>query len=877
MPRGDDATRHDDARADATRDARRHDASTALDRARWRTSTARARRCVARSSGSRAAARATTAARGDDGGARRRRAAGRRARADVDLHHGLGARAERAIGRETGAYASAASAASAASDADEDAYESLAHVARGCSARAFVRELGTWTTTLSERVRASERGGASGATRAASEALRETLTRAGGLADVPGVRKACSTAIATASSGMVRMMTQGTREGFELATTCARWHPGALRPHAAALEKACAAIVSSSEDEDARGRAVVCLAALPRIAGDAGAWSAHARRVMYAAHSAMRDAFEGAEDGELKRQLDVRSQPQTEALPKPFIEGEWPLGSIEALISMLECLEEMCRARFPCAVPMPTAAAVTLVARALACDGTPVASVPGLPPSPVAPELVVALPRVHIAALGVLEALLETARTTALPQGGRIARALEGVLRASAPSPSDVENGEPIRHRMHARACAHDAIAIASYALGGAYVSGELASAVASFVIQDAKPCGTGKSALASGGQQSKASAKKRKKGGAWGNATAEGLDDLTTAAALDDMSGPSAGSAALEAIKLQTSALRALTAMLTTAGAMLAPGVRSRMDVAISQAIAQVCDLSAPMAEVDDASAERRDAAFDALLASVLAPRPFRSPNLPLAVAVFAKGSCDPQTSKKCAQAALAINALLHPSAPPLASQAIAPPVERMGAEGNAMAPQWASFALDANTAANVGAADALRASVGDYYKTADAPTAVKTPRSNRMPWRLHPSMMSPSVENVDMENSEVPANADATVQPAASRGVQKRPRLRIRSGRRRAGVRRAKGNGRTTDETSSPSPHPANKKAKSDMWDTNPEPVGLGSGKSKVVMELSDDSDGELPEIHSGDDEDERRRRRRRRRRVISRTSRL
>ena len=41
--------------------------------------------------------------------------------------------------------------------------------------------------------------------------------------------------------------------------------------------------------------------------------------------------------------------------------------------------------------------------------------------------------------------------------------------------------------------------------------------------------------------------------------------------------------------------------------------------------------------------------------------------------------------------------------------------------------------------------------------------------------------------------------------------------------------------------------------------MWDTNPEPVGLGSGKSKVVMELSDDSDGELPEIHSGDDEDD------------------
>ena len=43
------------------------------------------------------------------------------------------------------------------------------------------------------------------------------------------------------------------------------------------------------------------------------------------------------------------------------------------------------------------------------------------------------------------------------------------------------------------------------------------------------------------------------------------------------------------------------------------------------------------------------------------------------------------------------------------------------------------------------------------------------------------------------------------------------------------------------------------------SDMWDTNPEPVGLGSCKSKVTMELSDDSDGELPETHSESDDDD------------------
>ena len=41
--------------------------------------------------------------------------------------------------------------------------------------------------------------------------------------------------------------------------------------------------------------------------------------------------------------------------------------------------------------------------------------------------------------------------------------------------------------------------------------------------------------------------------------------------------------------------------------------------------------------------------------------------------------------------------------------------------------------------------------------------------------------------------------------------------------------------------------------------MWETAREPVGLGTGASKVPVELSDDSDGELPEIHSGGDDDD------------------
>lgn len=90
-------------------------------------------------------------------------------------------------------------------------------------------------------------------------------------------------------------------EGFELVMMCVRWYLGALRSYAAALEKACAAIVSLSEDEDVCGCVVVCLVVLLRIVGDVGVWSVYVRCVMYVAYSAMYDAFEGVEDGEFKR------------------------------------------------------------------------------------------------------------------------------------------------------------------------------------------------------------------------------------------------------------------------------------------------------------------------------------------------------------------------------------------------------------------------------------------------------------------------------------------------------------------------------------------------------------------------------------------------
>ena len=786
----------------------------------------------------------------------------------IDAHHALSAAVERSRGKEVAAYVEAVeeACASASDGRRAAAYQALEHVVGACSTRAFVRSHGKWTMMCGETVKTGGGGGdasaVSSTTRAAAKVLSAALERSGGLLEVPGVRKEASTSVSTAASGMMKLMRCGVIEGFELATTCARMHSSALRPHAEALESACVDAVRSQSSDEVRSAAIACLASLPRITGDSGSWSEHWRRVAYSAHVAMNEAFDGAEDGELKRQLEVTLAPQNEGVPKSYYaSNNWSSGNVVAIISLLECLEGMLRLRYNCAIPIPCAAATTLVSRVLAVDGTAVSSVPGLAAAPVESRLILSLPRLHTAALSVLDALLMAAQTRALPQGGRIARALEGVLRRGAPTASVVENGEPIRQCMHVRARAHDVVASAAYALGSAYVGAELSSAVATYVIQDAKPCGVGRSALASGVEKSKASGKKRKKGGAWGQATADGLDDLNTVAILDDMSGAVAGDAALDAVELQTAALTALTAVCASGGAMVAPGIRSKIDATIAQAIGQVCDLSMPIEKLDDVSEKRRRAAFDALLASVLAPRPFRSPNLPLAVAVFSKAAQSPATCKHAMFASLAINALLHPSAPPLAPQAIAPPIERMDPVGGSSAPQWSTFASnpDPGAAHATTAADALRSSMGDYYKMAEAPApAPVDPEPVR---ERTPEPEAPPADDVDMDE---PASAPPVPQP---KGPTPAPftapvaATGVTGGFSAAAKAPPFAKPVATEPPSdfiSFSAAPTNAKS-ADMWDTNPEPVGLGSGKSKVTMELSDDSDGELPEIHSESDEDE------------------
>ena len=699
-----------------------------------------------------------------------------------------------------------------------------------------------------------------GAARARERGLATALTRARALSDASGVRRDAATCVETVIPSALRAMSRGNVRAYELARVAATTHPNALRANACGLEAACAKALRESSRASERQAAIRLLATLPRVAGDAQAWSEYARRLMRVASDGMNRAFEGAEDGAARRALDAALEPAGEAAPAGFGVGGLGATAIECAITGMRCLEEMLRTRFSTAVPMPNAAVVELVARALDVDGGAAVAVPGTLPTPVDPELVFELPRVHEAALALLEALLVSAQTTAIPQAGRIARALEGVLRRSAPTAAHLDRSKPARSCMRARARAHDTIASACYALGGACASGELASAVAAYVIQDAKPRGARKSAVDGATKENTSSGKKRKKkGGAWGAATAEGLNDLNTAALLDDMNGPAAGTTAMEAMKLQTSALHALAAFCNVGGAMLAPSVRTKLDSAVAHATAQV--IERPLwDDFDDIMVRRRDAVYDALLASVLAPRPFRSPNLPLAIAVFSKGAQDPATSKKCTQAAMAINALLHPSAPPLAPQALAPPREEHDDRTNDVAPQWSMFASYHEAPRDKIAPNASRASAIDA-EPANAPKVARTTVR-----AASPTANASPIEDEDADH-EMDIDATTSAMPEIRESV---PFLGASAASGGFGAI-AKSTPAFASTTKAPpydfislSAAPTkNARTRAEMWEITSEPIDLGNGKPKVVMALSDDSDGELPEIHSGttdeDDDDE------------------
>jgi len=508
---------------------------------------------------------------------------------------------------------------------------------------------------------------------AAVGALAAATTRAGEFAEVaPAARREAAALLARAVPLLLADV--ASKPGGALAAPTLRLlHAAAsgslassLRPHAEAAEAAAVAAVLSPPLQLLGCRLV---AALPRVPGDAAAWSSMTRRIMLAAHATLDAALRGAEAQSAAVNARGALEAPGEAVAKPLVpHTSGPLdaaaGATQAQ-AWLRCLACILVLPFPMPVPVPGAALVCLVGRVLAADGSMAAA------GRVAPAALMAIPTLQVDALDVLGATLSGAgRAALLQEAPAVTELLRAALRAGAAQPCEAGvrlQGEPAPTAPILRAAVYAAAATFIGTMGAAFaveLAPQLAAAAGSdlAVPRDA-PVGVMSEAGAGANTGSTGSRKKRKAGD-------NGLDDLGSMGAAAHTAGPAArlvslacdGAAGSAGFAVRAAALACLSALYGVAGGFLSEHAREAMDQAVATA-AEACVAAWP---TSTAALAEQDAALDCLLASVLAPRPCRPPHLPVAVALFGRCALRPAASRRALSALAALEALALPVAAP-------------------------------------------------------------------------------------------------------------------------------------------------------------------------------------------------------------------
>jgi hypothetical protein len=460
---------------------------------------------------------------------------------------------------------------------------------------------------------------------------------------------------------------------------------GALRTTLDGVESfAAAVLLDPSSDARCVDATVEVLAAVPRITGDSLTWSNHARRVMLAAHDALDDALRTCESqAAVAASRGVLDAPG-EAPPKPFgnaapVGHHHPAAAAHLAALWLRVAAAMMRLPYPVAVPFPAAALHGLVARVVTCDGTPLAPMPGARPAPSSPALLFALPGLHCEALSLLDAAVACAgRPGLLTAAVPIMQTLRTALRSGVALP--VSCG-PDQAPVVTPPC--PAVRVKVYAtctqLLHVLGSGFAVLLGPDIVLAARHDLAIPHHAALLGGQGdnaagAKTSNKKRKKeqAAAAAGATQPGGKALLPGVALADLNAYGAAGPASAAVRV--AALGALAAVCSVAGGALPETSRADLDAMVAHA-ASCCAADAQLPGAWDgrsteASAERL-ASLQALLSCVLAPRPGRSPYLPLALALFRQGIAQSQqgggaVAGLCWSGLLALEAIVHPVATP-------------------------------------------------------------------------------------------------------------------------------------------------------------------------------------------------------------------
>ena len=823
----------------------------------------------------------------------------------------------------------------------------LGQLCRDCAPRRFVTSFARWGAALVALVKPDKDSRPTPVALAAARAIRHLLDRAASMMDVPGVRKEAAVVAQRASTAAARWLDDDddapsarddpsvAADALALIRAALVGHPAALRPRVDALERTLIETMCLADDPAVVAAAVECVVATPRAGAVAGAsagdgavadaataWSSLARRLAIAAHDVLDVALRGAEPTDAASSARATLLPPGETRPppplggasNPAVAGVDGAHAVFRATRLFDCFAALLRAPFPnaAAAAVPADVVLALATRAASRDGAAVSAAPGLPTVAIPAETLAALPALHVAAANLLAALVRCGGGALCRLAGPIARRVDANLRASGGNVGGSSRGAATC--ASTRVATYALAAAAARAFGPAAAANELAAVVIPAAAADAVAgwCGVG---AAGGGDASGAAdaakraaakpgaSKKRKKGGAWGQAGAEEMEAFLAAGGLlDRRGGVAGGSAGAAAYAVRAAALDALDAALVAGGAATTPRLRTLADAAVAEAAAAAVaaataatSTAAFVEATSPAAVAARRAAYDALLTSALAPRAFRPENLPLAIAAFrAAKRADPALGDHAAKALLALEAMMHPAAPPLHSSAIAPPrAERNPAGGMpGLVAAWGDedrgggfggFSSDrgglrTHAEPNWGGEDDDESEEEEEEEEEGERVGVEIDVEGAVEGAEEPSAPPAKAARTTKPGSEPPAKVDTREpEPAEPDAAEPEPEVSptTRSTRGRSKAASAPEPTKAPAKASKPKRLTAKEKraaaaaaeaeaaaaAKPKAAEANKPArvgLGLGSGKAAVALQLSDDdSDGELPEIVDEEDE--------------------
>ena len=471
----------------------------------------------------------------------------------------------------------------------------------------------------------------------------------------------------------------GVLECFDAICTA---HPGSAKQHVSNLQKRIKMYLGSASHKrsyEFPAVAARCFASILRASGGTkeltGIWQSTMHSALVQAHALAKQAFDGFEKLEvaekgLKMLIPVGYDTPAEFLVHTKYQTQERLREdaqdvLDAIL--LVCTELLNLKEFPVPVSVPLQPICELAKRILKCNGTPISQSPGLPPGMLSPRLSAKLPNTHEKALLMLNATISATKITFTPTCSFACIMLDDCLRNTA---ANDRTGEVTNASV--RCAAYDVSMNLANTLGAGAVKSFICDSIARHAIEDAAATFTtvSFSKASSAKQHQSKQQRKRKKHGAHGIATEQDPDVLREIASkIDNVILLAGGVTASNRVLTSTAALKCLATILRVGGAYICGSARRAIDDVVAAAYESNCIVPSNLYR-DKACVKMLDdfkaAKTEALLASTLAPTSHRPRNSALTFASFAN-TCNVTS----VDARVALESLIHPSAPPLLERA--------------------------------------------------------------------------------------------------------------------------------------------------------------------------------------------------------------